>query len=300
MKTLDRVPAPLGGLPDPGKAGRPASAISNDDYKFLQEFVYRQSGIVLDQDKHYLMDARLGPIIRKAGLGTMANLCSLLRGVNGSPAGQTETVRRDVINAMTTNETLFFRELAQYEALQKKVLPQLMAERQSLRRLRFWSAAASTGQEAYSLAMMLLDLGIEGWNVQIQATDINDAVLDRARQGKYLQIEVNRGLPTSHLLKYFTRQGLEWQLKDEVKRLVQFERLDLRQNLRARGPYDIVFCRNVLIYFDVETKRKILGEIRASLHKGGYLLLGGAETTINIDDQFRRVEMGSATLYQVV
>lgn len=300
MKTLDRAPGPGAGAPDLSKAARPAGTISSEDYKFLQDYVYRQSGIVLDHDKHYLMDARLGPIVRKAGLGTMTNLCNLLRGVAGVGApGQDEVVRRDVVNAMTTNETLFFRELAQYEALQKTVLPQLMAERQALRRLRFWSAAASTGQEAYTLAMLLLDIGVAGWNVQIHGTDLNEAVLERARLGRYLQIEVNRGLPANYLLRYFTREGLEWQLKDEVKRLVQFERLDLRQSLRTRGPYDIIFCRNVLIYFDVETKRKILSEMRGALHRGGYLLLGGAETTLNIDGQFRRIEMGSATLYQV-
>lgn len=301
MKTLDRVPPPpgSGGAAGAVKPAKPAASIGSDDYKFLQEYVYRQSGIVLDQDKHYLMDARLGPIIRRAGLGTMADLCGLLRGTGTAKPGQADAIRREVINAMTTNETLFFRELAQYEALQKKVLPTLMAERRESRRLRFWSAAASTGQEAYSLAMMLLDIGIEGWNVQIHGTDINDAVLDRARQGRYLQIEVNRGLPASYLLRYFSRQGLEWQIKDEVKRLVQFEKLDLRQSLRTRGPYDIIFCRNVLIYFDLETKRKILSEMRGALYRGGYLLLGGAETTLNIDDQIRRVEMGAATLYQV-
>ena len=135
--------------------------------------------------------------------------------------------------------------------------------------------------------------------MQISATDLNDVVLDKAKAARYLQIEVNRGLTSNQLLRYFDRVGSDWQLKDEVKRLVQFERLDLRQSLRSRGPFDIIFCRNVLIYFDLETKRRILDEMRGALYPGGYLLLGGAETTINVVDKFRRVEMGGATFYQV-
>ena len=298
MNTLER------GTTVPFKAatpGRTQSAINADDYRYLQEYVYKQSGIVLDHDKHYLMDARLGPIVRRAGIGDVAGLCNLLRGV-GAPgaAAAAETIKRDVINAITTNETFFFRELTQYDALRQRVIPALMALRKDSRKLRFWSAAASTGQEAYSLGMLLLDLGIGGWNVQISATDLNDVVLEKAKQGKYLQIEVNRGLAAPQLLRYFNRIGQEWQIKDEVRRLVNFETLDLRRSLSARGPYDIIFCRNVLIYFDLDTKRRILSELRKALYRGGYLLLGGAETTLNVDDQFRRVEMCGATLYQVV
>ncbi|MCC6537696.1 MAG: hypothetical protein IT162_09120 [Bryobacterales bacterium] len=274
--------------------------IRSEDYRYLQDYVYRETGIVLDEDKHYLMDSRLGPIMRRAGFASVADLCNLLRGVAapGSRDKQ-DRIKREVVNAMTTNETLFFREFAQYEALRHKVLPALMAERRDLKRLRFWSAAASTGQEAYSLAMLLADLGVQGWNIQIVGTDINDAVLARARAGRYQQIEVNRGLPASYLVRYFNRQGLEWELKEEIRKMVTFEPLDLRKSLRTRGPYDIVFCRNVLIYFDLETKRKILSEIRGTINRGGYLLLGGAETTINVDERFKRVEMNSATLYQV-
>jgi chemotaxis protein methyltransferase CheR len=301
MNILERGKPLPEAVVQPVRAARPASAISPDDYRYLQNYVYQQSGIVLDHDKHYLMDARLGPIVRKAGIRSVGDLCNLLRGVGGpGKPGAADAIKREVINAITTNETFFFRELAQYDALRTKVLPALMQQRKDIRKLRFWSAAASTGQEAYSLAMLLLELGIEGWNVQIAATDLNDTVLEKAKQGKYLQIEVNRGLATSQLLRYFVRAGAEWQIKEEVRKLVQFETLDLRKNLRSRGPFDIIFCRNVLIYFDLETKRKILAEMRAALYRGGYLLLGGAETTINVDDQFRRVEMGGATLYQVV
>lgn len=280
--------------------GKTPDSINSEDYRYLQDYVYRKSGIVLAEDKKYLMDARLGPVVKKAGFQTVADLCNLLRGVSGSAGtGQAEAMKREVINAMTTNETFFFRESAQYDALRHQVIPSIMAQRKDSRRLRFWSAAASTGQEAYSLAMLLSDMGMNGWNVQIAATDLNDVVLERAKAGKYLQIEVNRGLAGSQLLRYFDRVGTEWQLKDEVRRMVQFEQLDLRQSLRSRGPFDIIFCRNVLIYFDLETKRRILDEMRGALYPGGYLLLGGAETTINIDDRFRRVELNGATFYRV-
>jgi chemotaxis protein methyltransferase CheR len=271
----------------------PRTAIQPQDYKYLQEYVYHESGIVLDCDKHYLLEARLMPIIRREGLGAIADLCGLLRGV------QRPHLRREVVEAMTTNETLFFRELAQYEALRTTVLPRLVETRGATRRLNFWSAAASSGQEAYSLAMMLLEMGLRDWNIQILGTDLNESVLERAREGRYMQIEVNRGLPVAYLLKYFHRQGLDWQLKDEVRRMVHWQRFDLRHAMVHKGPFDIVFCRNVLIYFDVDTKRRILANIRAALQKGGYLLLGGAETALHLDEQFKRTEIGSAVLYQV-
>jgi chemotaxis protein methyltransferase CheR len=280
------------------RSAKPPHGLSVDDYEFLQAYVYRESGIVLERDKRYLIDSRLGPVVKKGGFRTVADLCNLLRGVAGEPGASEAVIRREVINAITTNETFFFRESAQYEALRLKVIPALMAKRRPIRTLRFWSAAASTGQEAYSLAMVLRELGIDAWNVHISATDLNDAVLERARSGRYLPLEVRRGLTPAHLLKYFLRIGHEWQVRDEVRRLVQFETLDLRKSFRSRGPYDVIFCRNVLIYFDLETKRRILAELRGTLAPGGYLLLGGAETTINVDRRFRRVEMGGATLYQ--
>ena len=166
------------------------------------------------------------------------------------------------------------------------------------RRLNFWSAAASTGQEAYSLAIMLLEMGLGNWDIRILGTDLDTQVLQRAQAGRYLQIEVNRGLAASLLVKYFTRSGLEWQLKDEVRRMVRFEQLDLRHGAPNLGPFDLIFCRNVLIYFDVETKRKILGHIRGALSPSGYLLLGGSETTLNLDNRLAPVSFGKATIYQ--
>jgi chemotaxis protein methyltransferase CheR len=271
----------------------PAAELRPEGYRFLQDYVYRQSGIVLDGDKRYLLEARLMPIAKRVGLDNLNALCVML----SSPANNS-ALKRDVVEAMTTNETFFFRDPAQYEALRATVIPSLIAQRQDTRRMSFWSAASSSGQEAYSLAMMLLEMGLGSWRIKIQGTDLSTQMAERSRTGKYLQIEVNRGLPVSYLVKYFTRSGLEWQLKDEVRRMVEFSTFDLRESMSARGPFDVVFCRNVLIYFDVESKRKILNEIHGTLFRGGYLLLGGSETTLNLTNRFERRMLGQTVLYQ--
>jgi len=272
---------------------QPPGEMHADTYRYLQDYVYRESGIVLDGDKHYLLEARLMPIVRQRQLGSLNDLCALLQATADAP------LKRQVVEAMTTNETFFFRDTAQYDALKSIVLPELIQQHQDTRKLSFWSAAASSGQEAYSLAMMLLELGLSDWKIQILGTDLSSQILERARAGKYMQIEVNRGLPAAYLVKYFTRVGLDWQLKDEVRRMVRFETIDLRQSLRTLGPFDIVFCRNVLIYFDIESKKKILGELWGTLFRGGYLLLGGSETTLNLYDRFDRRIFGQAVFYQV-
>ena len=267
--------------------------IFSENYLFLQQHVYSQSGIVLEENKHYLFESRLAPIVRRLGLDSINDLCALIRATSEPAVG------RQVVEAMTTNETYFFRDPAHYEAIRTVLLPRLKEERRETKTLRFWSAAASTGQEAYSLAMLLLEMGLGNWNISIVGTDLSTAVLERARAGKYLQIEVNRGLPAPLLVKYFKREGLEWQLKDEVRRMVRFEQDDLRRGSSVMGPFDLVFCRNVLIYFDVDTKRKILARIRQCLAPGGHLLLGGSETTLNLDERFVRRPVGAAMLYQV-
>jgi chemotaxis protein methyltransferase CheR len=266
--------------------------IHPENYRFLQDWIYKESGIVIEVDKHYLLEARLLPIAKKQQVDTLNDLCSLLRATAGGP------LRQQVVEAMTTHETLFFRDLSQYDALRSTVLPQLMEQRKLSRQLTVWSAASSSGQEAYSLAMMLLEMGLKDWRIQITGTDLSEQILERARQGRYMQIEVNRGLPVSYLVKYFTRHGLEWQLKDEVRSMVKFQRFDLRENFRPLGLFDLIFCRNVLIYFDTETKKKILAKIRGALNTGGYLLLGGAETTLSLVDTFQRVAIGSGVLHR--
>jgi chemotaxis protein methyltransferase CheR len=271
----------------------PEADLHPESYRFLQDYVYRESGIVLDGDKRYLLEARLVPIVHQMRLGSLNDLCAVL----GSPANNA-VLKRQVVEAMTTNETFFFRDPAQYDALRSVVIPSLIAMRQDTRKMSFWSAASSSGQEAYSLAMMLLEMGLGDWRIKIQGTDLSSQMADRASAGRYMQIEVNRGLPVGYLVKYFTRVGLEWQLKDEVRRMVDFSTCDLRQSMSARGPFDVVFCRNVLIYFDVEAKRKILEEIFGTLFRGGYLLLGGSETTLNLTNRFERRIIGQTVLYQ--
>jgi chemotaxis protein methyltransferase CheR len=272
----------------------PAAELCPESYRFLQDMVYRESGIVLDGDKRYLLEARLTPIVQQLRLGDLNDLCAML----GRPLDHA-VLKRQVVEAMTTNETFFFRDSAQYDALRSVVIPSLIAQRQDTRKMSFWSAASSSGQEAYSLAMMLLEMGLGDWRIRIEGTDLSTQMAERASNGRYLQIEVNRGLPIAYLVKYFTRMGLEWQLKDEARRMVDFSTCDLRQSMSARGPFDVVFCRNVLIYFDVESKRKILDQLHGTLFRGGYLLLGGSETTLNLTDRFERKVFGQTVFYQV-
>jgi chemotaxis protein methyltransferase CheR len=265
--------------------------IHAENYRFLQERVYSQAGIVLEHDKHYLFETRLTPIVRQLGLGSINDLCALLKATCETEVG------RQVVEAMTTNETYFFRDPAQYDAIRSALLPKLKEDRRDSRRMRFWSAAASTGQEAYSLAMLLSEEGLSDWNLQILGTDFSSRILERARSGKYQQIEVNRGLPAKLLVKHFRRSGVDWQLSDSVCRMVRFETIDLRQSMRLLGPFDLVFCRNVLIYFDTETKNKIIKELHGTLFRGGWLLLGGAETAFSAEEWFDRQTVGGASVY---
>ena len=262
-----------------------------ENYLFLQQHVYSQAGIVLEDDKHYLFESRLTPLVRQLGLGSINDLCALLQATRETEVG------RQVVEAMTTNETYFFRDPAHYEAIRTVLLPRLREDRRDLKRLRFWSAAASTGQEAYSLAMLLLQENFDDWNIEILGTDFSSQVLERARSGKYQQIEVNRGLPAALLVKHFRRSGVEWQLTEPVRRMARFEPIDLRKSMRALGPFDLVFCRNVMIYFDAETKKNMLKELHGTLFRGGWLLLGGSETAFGVEEWFGRQTVGGAIVY---
>lgn len=261
------------------------------NYQFLQEHVHRESGIVLDSGKQYLVEARLMPIVIRRQLGTVNDLCTRMRNWDQ------RALRWEVVEAMTTNETQFFRDVDLWQGLRTKVLPDVIERRRSTRTLRLWSAAASSGQEAYSLAMELLEMGLGGWDIQIVGTDLSEQILERARSGKYSQMEVGRGLPAKHLVKYFTREGMLWQLKEDVRRMVRFEQLDLRGALVGKGPFDLVLCRNVLIYFDIPTKKKIFQRLRGAMFQKGYLALGGAETTFNLDGSFQSVVVGRTSFY---
>lgn len=268
--------------------------ISAENYAFLQDRIYRESGIVLDHTKQYLMEARLMPIVREEKLNTINDLCARLRRANGFSLGRT------VVEAMTTNETFFFRDTPVFDRLRDSVLPAIVEKRKVSRCINIWSAAASTGQEAYSLAILLSELGLVDWKIRILGTDLNNRVLERARNGSYIQLEVNRGLSAKYLVKYFDRVGLEWKVKAELGRIVEFQSFDLRRSMNGFGSFDLVLCRNVLIYFDGKTKRQILTEIRSVLNTGSMLILGSAETTLGLDDKYARRADGPTVFYEAI
>lgn len=267
-----------------------SQSIHTNNYRFLQEHVYAQSGIVVGEDKSYLFESRLMPIVRQLGLDSINDLCALMKTTRDTEVGHR------VVEAITTNETFFFRDPAQYEAIRSRLLPRLREEKGDVRFLRCWSAAASTGQEAYSLAMLLLEEGLARCSSRIVGTDLSTQVIERARAARYHQIEVNRGLPAALLVKYFTRAGLDWQLSDNVRRMVHFETFDLRRPMQSFGPFNLVFCRNVLIYLDGQTKREILRQIHGTLLPGGWLFLGGTEPTLGMEEWFERETVGNATV----
>jgi len=204
-----------------------------------------------------------------------------------------------IVEAMTTHETLFFRDPAVYDAIRSALVPELAERRATGRAVRIWSAACSSGQEPYSLAMLLLEAGLGPGDVEIVATDLSNQILDKAREGKYLQLEVNRGLPAALLVRYFERQGLEWRVKETVRKMVKFQPFDLRQSPRSLGMFDLVLCRNVLIYFELETRKAILAGIRSVMRPGSCLLLGTSETVFQIDEKLTRRSLGATACYQV-
>lgn len=286
-------PNPISRLEYPGsQSASAAPLISPRNYTFLQTYIYRESGIVLDDDKQYLFESRLRPIVIREGLASIDALCDLVA------TGRSPALATRVIDAMTTNETLFFRDTAIFEVMKTTVLPELIAAA-GTRKLRIWSAASSTGQEAYSLAITLLEARIDPSRVEIIGTDLCEQVVERAATGKYVQFEVGRGMPILLLMKYFTKVGLDWQIKPEVRNMVHFQKLDLRGSFAALGKFDLVLCRNVLIYFDATTKEQIIASIARTILPGGMLVLGCAETLISVDHKYERKVFGHSTFYAV-
>jgi chemotaxis protein methyltransferase CheR len=260
-------------------------ALSSFDLDLIRKLVRERSGIVLGVDKNYLIESRLQPVAKLNGLDSLEMLCLRLRG------GNANVLQRQVIEAMTTNETLFFRDGHPFETLTKVVLPDIMSRRQAQKRLVIWCAAASTGQEPYSVAMAIRDQlpSLLQWQLRIVATDIATDVLAKAKSGLYSQLEVSRGMPPAFQNRFLTKAGLEWQLKDEVRKMIEFRELNLLESYGVVGTADVVLMRNVLIYFDIETKRQILGKVRRTMAPDGYFFLGGAETTLNLDDTYERL-----------
>lgn len=259
--------------------------MNTNDFEFLRQFLYQRSGLALTPDKSYLLESRLAPIARKLKMKTLSELVAHLR------KGGDEALTIAVVEAMTTNETLFFRDRWPFDRFSAMILPTLMELNKNTRRIRIWCAACSSGQEPYSLAMLLAEAGgkLAGWQIEIIATDISDEMLERCRKGWYSTFEVQRGLPPDLLKKYFTKDGDGWLISEKLRAMVKFRNFNLLHDPAAAGitGLDLIFCRNVLIYFDEATRRKVFASMARVMKPGGYLCLGGAETVIGISDAFR-------------
>ncbi|MEV6850981.1 protein-glutamate O-methyltransferase CheR [Actinoplanes sp. NPDC051411] len=267
--------------------------LSQAEFSFVSQLVRKEASIVLAPGKEYLVEARLIPVARAVGSPSVTDfLAELQRHPN--PANQ-----RRIVDALTTNETSWFRDREPFAALTDVVLPELVKSRASSRRVRLWSAASSSGQEAYSLAITLQEHLPPGWNYEIMGTDISTEMVKRAETAEYSQVEVNRGLPASQLVQYFERAGAHWRITPQLRRNVSFRLMNLTTPLPAMQPFDVIFLRNVLIYFDVAVKRTVLQNVARLLRPDGWLFLGAAETTIGIDDNYERVAAGRTSAYRV-
>lgn len=274
---------------------QPDMSISSSDFDYLRGIVREYSAVALTADKSYLADLHLRSIVETSGFTSIGDFVTQLK---SQPFG---TLHIQVVEALVTNETSFFRDVHPFKALQQFVLPDLIAKRAKERTLNIWCAACSNGQEPYSIAMLIDNQFsmLTNWRVRLIASDFSSKVLARASQGNYTQLEISRGLPESLWKKYFQQQNNTWQIKDDLRQKVEFHQINLVQSEVTLPPMDIIFLRNVLIYFETETKKAILNRMRQQLKPDGYLFLGGGETTINLDDSFRRVQLGRSICHQV-
>ncbi len=269
--------------------------LTQADFDFVRSLVKQHSSISLDDTKGYLVSSRLLPVARSGGFESVAKLITHLR---SRPHG---TIHALVLEAVATTETSFFRDFHPYEILRDQVLPDLIRQRRkTTRMLNIWCGACSSGQEPYSVAMVLRQAipDIDTWTIQLLASDFSGAMVERARKGVFKQLEVNRGLPAHLLVRYFEQHGASWWVKDEVRRMVTFFQQNLDREWTSVPQVDLLFLRNVLIYFDVETRRRILRKVRRHLRPDGFLIMGAAETTLSLDDSFKRVQFGRAAFYQ--
>jgi chemotaxis protein methyltransferase CheR len=258
--------------------------VTPTEYEYLRKFLKDNSGLDLSADKQYLIESRLLPLARKAGLSGINELVQKLQG--GSRALIT-----NVVEAMTTNETFFFRDKVPFDHFRDTIMPDVLKARAARKSVRIWCAAGSTGQEPYSLAMCLKEMGaaLAGWRVEIVATDLSQEVLEKAKAGIYSQFEVQRGLPIQMLVKHFKQTGETWQINPELRAMVQHRQLNLLHDFAQLGIFDVIFCRNVLIYFDQETKINIFNRLARQIEPDGFLVLGAAETVVGLTDTFRPI-----------
>jgi chemotaxis protein methyltransferase CheR len=256
--------------------------VTPPDYEYLRKTLKEQSGLDLSADKQYLIESRLLPLARKSGLAGISELVQKIK--VGSAAFTSQ-----VVEAMTTNETFFFRDKVPFDHFREPILPEILKARANRKSIRIWCAAGSTGQEPYSLAMCLKETGamLSGWRVEILATDLSQEVLEKSKAGIYSQFEVQRGLPIQMLVKYFRQIGELWQLNPEIRAMVQHRQLNLLHDVSQLGVFDVIFCRNVLIYFDQDTKVNIFGRLARAIEPDGFLVLGAAETVVGLTDLFK-------------
>lgn len=259
--------------------------MSPQDFDYISSQIKSRSGLVLTPDKSYLLESRLMPVARKHGLKGLDDLINTMR------TRKEEALLVEVVEAMTTNESFFFRDIKPFDLLRDEVLPPILEKRAAKKHLRIWCAAASSGQEPYSIAIVLKELGakLAGWKIDMVGTDISRDILKKAQDGKYSQFEVQRGMPIQLLLKYFDKKDENWQIKDEIRQMVQYKYWNLLDDLKGLGGFDIVYCRNVLIYFDAPTKGRVLEGISKLMPEDGMLFLGGAETVLGVTDKFKPV-----------
>lgn len=271
------------------------AGITASDFRYIRDLVQKRSAIQLSEGKEYLVENRLLSLANKEGFGSIQELVNALR--TGRKVGLVDKI----IESMTTHETSFFRDMHPFEVLRKEILPGLIQKRSTRRTLNIWCAACSSGQEPYSIAITLRQHFpmLNSWNIKILATDISNAVLDKAKEGTYRQFDINRGLPASVMVRYFQRRGTQWTVKPEIRDMITFKQLNLVSAWPPLGMMDVVMLRNVLIYFDVNTKRNILKRASRVLQPDGTLFLGAAETTMNLSTDFERIQYSKASCYQL-
>lgn len=269
------------------------TALATSGFDWVCQLVRRESAIVLAPGKEYLVEARLMPLARQLGLPGVAELVDRVRS-RPDPA-----ITRGIVEALTTNETSWFRDGDPFTTLTSTVVPALQAARRPTEDIRIWSAACSSGQEAYTIGMLLADaLPNATSRVKITATDLSRAMVERTRAGRFSQLEVNRGLPAPMLIRHFTRVGPEWEIAPALRQMVTASELNLAGPFPRLGPFDVVYLRNVLIYFDPPTKREVLRKVRQVMRPDGWLFLGAAETTLGVDDTWERVPCGRGSAYR--
>ncbi|MFA5975068.1 MAG: protein-glutamate O-methyltransferase CheR [Elusimicrobiota bacterium] len=271
--------------------------MTDEEFEYIRKLIWDYAGLCLDKGKEYMAELRLTPLAKQKGFNDIDGMIASLRPDSGS-----KTIEWDIVEAMVTCETMFFRDRNPFELMKSTCLPELMRRHDQSRQLTVWCAACSSGQEPYSIALLIQEHfpALSQWNLKIVASDISKKILDRAREGAFSMLEINRGLPPAMLTKYFDKQEACWRLKPDIRKMVDFQQINLiREWPLPPFSVDIIFMRNVLIYFDIPTKQRILKKLQTILKPEGYLFLGGAETTINLNNNFERVPVTATGCYQL-